>query len=108
MERDISWRRYQRDKKFKKRIKDNIQHHYLFTDSNGYNIMDPFWIDFIGVKYIQKLKSSSSYYYYKYKPKYSSNKNSNNRQIRKYRQSFGLREKDKELTNKIINEYFNR
>lgn len=106
MERGLSWRRYQKDKKFKKRIINNIQYYYLFNDSNGYIIMNPCWLDCIGVKYIQKLKSVSSYYD-TYKPKYSSNKNSN-RQIRKYKNSFGLREKDKELTNKIINEYFNR
>jgi len=107
--RTRDWRRFQEEKKYRRRIKNFFRNWYYFRTSNGDRIQDPTWVDFIGNSYYFFFKSgvtrkSDS----RYKSKYSPNRKSYSRDSKmSNKNGFGLREKDKSLLQKIIKEYIN-
>lgn len=102
------WRRYHLERVYKKRLKRFRGWWYRFYTSNGDYIACPFWIDFIGrsdfffLKTLTTTKSDT-----KSKSKYSPNRSKRRYSIKPKTQTYGAREKDKELVMKIINEYYN-
>jgi hypothetical protein len=108
--RTRDWRRFQEEKIYIRRIKRFGRSWYIFRNANGDRILEPTWVDFIGLKdyfYLKNLvtKKHNS----KYKVKYSPNRMRSyyrDEIVKKSEQSFGLREKDKELVRKLIQNGF--
>lgn len=107
--RTRDWRRFQLEKKYRRRIKKFCRRWYYFRTANGDKIQNPIWVDFIGNAYYFHFKNGSTIKDdSKYSSKYSPNKKkSYSRDKRNYKLSYGLREKDKFLIQKIIREYQN-
>jgi hypothetical protein len=106
--RTRDWRRFQEEKKYRRRIKKFHRKWWYFHTANGDRIIHPIWSDFIGLKDFHFYKSGTTREYdSKYKVKYSPNKNvSYYRDSKSKETSYGLREKDKILVKKIIKEYW--
>jgi len=102
--RTRDWRRFQEEKIYIQRIKRFSRGWYRFRNANGDRVINPTWVDFIGLKGYFHLKNlTTTRYDSKYKTKYSPNKTiSYYRDIKVNNQSYGLREKDKALVRKII------
>jgi hypothetical protein len=103
--RTRDWRRFQEEKIYRRRIKQFCRNWYYFRTANGDKINDPLWVDFIGLQEFFFYKHGTTKRHdSKYKVKYSPNKT-----ISYYRDhlkrdslSFGIREKDKVLVRKMI------
>ena len=102
--RTRDWRRFQEEKIYLRRIKKFFRRWWHFHTPNGDRIVDPIWVDFIGLKDFFFYKSGTTRKDdSKYKVKYSPNNNSSYyRDLKKKGKSCGIREKDKVLFRKII------
>jgi len=103
--RTRDWRRFQEEKTYRRRIKKFFRGKWwYFHTANGDRIIHPIWIDFIGLKDFFFYKSGTTRKHdSKYKVKYSPNKNTSYyRDSRRKGKSYGIREKDKVLFRKII------
>ena len=104
--RTRDWRRFQEEKIYRRRIKRFGRAWYRFRNANGDRIIDPMWVDFIGLKDYFYLKNlTTKEHDSKYKVKYSPNKMRSyyrDEHAKKNAQSAGLRERDKVLVRKMI------
>lgn len=107
--RSRDWRRFQKEKVYRRRIKYFSRFWFYCRTANGDRVENPIWLDFIGTPDFFFYKSGTTKTYRsKNKVKYSPNKSkSYYRDPSRKRLSFGNRERDKVITYKIIKEYLN-
>ena len=107
--RTRDWRKFQEERVLRNRIKKFCRRWYHFRTANGERILHPNWTDFVGLKEFFLYKNhSTTRIDSRYKVKYSPNRSFSYYRDRKPKKgfSFGIREKDKEFTRELINEYY--
>jgi len=102
--RTRDWRRFQEEKIYLRRIKKFCRRGWYFHTANGDRITNPIWVDFIGLQDFFFYKSGTTRKHdTRHNVKYSPNRtNSYYRDNKRKGNSYGLREKDKELFRKLL------